>query len=256
MMIKEIVLSALAAIFTNQDTAITHQLLSETYIQHNPSVPTGRAPIIDFLPALKKANISVKTYRIISEGDFVVTHNLYDNAELIGGDKLIGFDVFRVENGKIVEHWDNLSVLAPLNPSGRSQFDGPTDVIDHEKTDENKALVVEFVNTILLEGKFDRLAEFFKGDEYIQHNTQIGDGLSGLGTALEVLKKKGISMTYKKVHKVIAEGNFVFTMSEGEFGGKPTAYFDLFRVENGRIAEHWDVISEIPAKMAHENGKF
>ncbi|CAN0445791.1 unnamed protein product, partial [Scytosiphon promiscuus] len=75
-------------------------------------------------------------------------------------------------------------------------------------------------------------------------------------TPLDELKKKGISITYKNVHKVIAEGNFVFTMSEGEFSGKPTAYFDLFRVENGRIAEHLDVISEIPAKMAHENGKF
>jgi predicted SnoaL-like aldol condensation-catalyzing enzyme len=45
-------------------------------------------------------------------------------------------------------------------------------------------------------------------------------------------------------------------MSEGEFAGVPTAFFDLFRVENGKISEHWDVISEIPSEMAHQNGKF
>ncbi len=63
-------------------------------------------------------------------------------------------------------------------------------------------------------------------------------------------------MKYSTVHKVIAEGNFVFTMSEGTFGGAPTAFFDLFRVDNGKIVEHWDIISEIPDEMAHENGKF
>jgi len=63
-------------------------------------------------------------------------------------------------------------------------------------------------------------------------------------------------MKYAKVHKIVAEGNVVFAMSEGTFGGKPTAFFDLFRVANGKVAEHWDVMSEIPEKMAHANGKF
>jgi predicted SnoaL-like aldol condensation-catalyzing enzyme len=48
----------------------------------------------------------------------------------------------------------------------------------------------------------------------------------------------------------------VFAASEGTLGGKPTAFFDLFRVDNGKIAEHWDVIAEIPTKIAHGNGKF
>jgi predicted SnoaL-like aldol condensation-catalyzing enzyme len=54
----------------------------------------------------------------------------------------------------------------------------------------------------------------------------------------------------------VAEGNFVVTASEGTLGGEPTAFFDLFRVEDGWIVEHWDVISTIPSEMAHENGKF
>ena len=53
---------------------------------------------------------------------------------------------------------------------------------------------------------------------------------------------------------MIGEGNFVLTQSEGEFAGKPTVYHDLFRIENGQIAEHWDVMQEIPAEMPHGNG--
>ena len=59
-----------------------------------------------------------------------------------------------------------------------------------------------------------------------------------------------------KTHRIIAEGNFVVFHSEGEWGGKPQSFFDLFRVEDGKIVEHWDVIQEIPSEMAHENGMF
>jgi predicted SnoaL-like aldol condensation-catalyzing enzyme len=63
-----------------------------------------------------------------------------------------------------------------------------------------------------------------------------------------------ISGDHREQMQTVAEGNFA--ASEGAFGGKPTAFFDLFRVDNGKIAEHWDVMADIPAKMAHGNGKF
>ena len=58
------------------------------------------------------------------------------------------------------------------------------------------------------------------------------------------------------MHRILGEGNFVLMMAEGTFGTTPTAYYDLFRLEDGMIVEHWDVIAEIPAEMAHDNGKF
>jgi predicted SnoaL-like aldol condensation-catalyzing enzyme len=65
-----------------------------------------------------------------------------------------------------------------------------------------------------------------------------------------------ISGDHYEEMQTVAEGNFVLAASEGTFGGNPTAFFDLFRFDNGKIAEHWDVMADIPAKMAHGNRKF
>lgn len=65
-------------------------------------------------------------------------------------------------------------------------------------------------------------------------------------------------MKYHTTHKVIGEGNFVLVLSEGQFAGKHVAFYDLYRVENGKIVEHWDVIQDIPPKESwkNQNGKF
>jgi predicted SnoaL-like aldol condensation-catalyzing enzyme len=186
---KDIVRKGLEAVFTTYDKARVEQLFAEDYIQHNPAVPTGRAPIVGFLPALKESGIKLKTHRIISEGDLVVAHNTYDNAKLFGADRIVAFDVFRVKDGRIVEHWDNISPIVPPNP-GRTQVDGPTDVLDPGKSAANKTLVTDFVDAILVRGDLARLAGFFDGDNYVQHNSQIADGLSGLGAALKALAEK------------------------------------------------------------------
>ena len=95
-------------------------------------------------------------------------------------------------------------------------------------------------------------------DFFGPHNPGIADGLSGLGDALAAMAKQGIAMRYTRVHRVLGEGKFVLAMSEGTFGGKPTSFYDLFRVEDGKIAEHWDTIETIPPKSEwkNANGKF
>ena len=99
---------------------------------------------------------------------------------------------------------------------------------------------------------------FATGDTYIQHNTGIADGLSGLGAALAALGEQGIAMVYDKTHQVLAQGSFVLAVSEGTFGGAPTSYYDLWRIENGKIAEHWDVMETIAEQSTwqNQNGKF
>jgi predicted SnoaL-like aldol condensation-catalyzing enzyme len=57
---------------------------------------------------------------------------------------------------------------------------------------------------------------------------------------------------------VLGEGDFVLVASEGSYNEQPTSFYDLFRVENGKIAEHWDTIEPIPpeTEWQNQNGKF
>ncbi|MDD7462443.1 MAG: nuclear transport factor 2 family protein [Prevotellaceae bacterium] len=137
-------------------------------------------------------------------------------------------------------------------------IDGAIEMKDIQKTTENKTFVKQFVQDVLMGQAPENLTKYFDGDNYIQHNPAIADGLSGLGAALTEMAKNNIAMTYTHLHKVLGEGNFVLTISEGTFGGKHVSFYDLFRVENGKIAEHWDVVEPILPKeeWKNNNGKF
>lgn len=250
---KEKAVALLNSIETGDQAAVGY-VNAKKYTQHNLSVADGLAGFGAVLQALPQGSAKVAVARVFQDGDYVFTHTDYN----FFGPK-VGFDIFRFENGLIVEHWDNLAVKSEKpNPSGRTQLDGTTEVNDLEKTAENKAIVLDFVETILMKGEFEKLSTYFDGDNYLQHNTDVADGLSGLSQALESLAKQGIPMVYSKNHTVLGEGNFVLSVSEGTFAGEPTSFYDLFRIENGKIAEHWDIIEPIIPKeqWKNNNGKF
>ena len=221
---------------------------ADKYIQHNLAVGDGLAGFGAVLQALPKGSAKVNTVRILQDGPFVFAHTDYN----FFGPR-VGFDIFRFEDGKIVEHWDNLQEKAQANSSGHTMLDGGTTLTDLDKTEANKALVRSFVDDILVNGKMEKLAGYYDGDNYIQHNPSIGDGLSGLGKALGEMARAGITMKYSKIHKILGEGNFVLVVSEGDFAGRSSAFYDLFRVENDKIAEHWDTIEAIPARAEWKN---
>ncbi len=249
---KQKAVALLESLETGDQTPVSY-INPNKYIQHNLAVGDGLAGFGAVLQNAPEGGFKANVVRSFEDGDFVFTHTIYD----FFGPK-IGFDLFRFEDGLIVEHWDNLIEVLPANPSGHTQTDGATTITDLDKTAENKSMVQDFLETILMKGEFDKLGNYFDDDNYIQHNPSIGDGLSGLGKALEEMGKAGIKMEYHKIHKVVGEGNFVLALSEGKFAGKETAYYDLFRIENGKIAEHWDVMADIPAKSEwkNQNGKF
>lgn len=224
------------------------------YIQHNLSVGDGLEGFGAVLANAPEGGFKAKVVRAFQDGDYVILHNEYD----FFGPKA-AFDVFRFEEGKIVEHWDNLSEITPPNPSGRTQLDGETAVTDLAKTAENKATVRAFIQDVLLDGKGDKMSDYVNPEKYLQHNSGIGDGLDGLGAALQYFAENKLLLQYDKLHMVLGEGNFVLTISEGKFGkGDHVAYYDLFRLESGKIVEHWDIIQNIPAKeeWMNSNGKF
>ena len=244
--------------FATGDTEKAADLLAEGYIQHNLAYGTGRDAFVGSVQYLASAPVKtmVNNIRAYEDGDKVFLQTVYNFA---GAGEQVAFDIFRFdENGKIAEYWDNLAAKAAPNPSGRTQIDNLAAVKDLDKTEENRQIVKDFLHDVMMGKAPEKTPDYFDNGKYIQHNTGIADGLDGLGAALAALAEQGIQMIYDKVHQVLAQGDMVLAVSEGTFGGAPTAYYDLWRVENGKIAEHWDVMETIADKSTwqNQNGKF
>lgn len=243
--------------FSTGDTEKAASLLKEDYIQHNLAYGTGRDAFVSSVEYLASAPVktTVENIRSFEDGDYVFLQNKYNFA---GAGEQVAFDIFRFEDGLIAEHWDNLAAIAEPNPSGHTQTDGETEITDLDRTEENKELVRGFVYDVLMGNNAGAITSYFDGNNYIQHNTGIADGLDGLNAALAAYAEAGIQMIYDVNHMVLGEGNFVLSVSEGTLGGEHVAYYDLFRVENGFIREHWDIIENIPesSTWANQNGKF
>lgn len=244
--------------FSTGNTEKAAKLLDENYIQHNLAYKTGREAFVDSVKYLASAPIktTVNNIRAFEDNDKVFLQTVYNFA---GAGNQVAFDIFRFNNeGKIVEHWDNLTSETKANPSGRTQIDGTLNITDLDKTEKNREIVKNFLYDVMQNNHPEKTADYFDGDKYIQHNIQIADGLSGLGEALSALAKQNIHMIYTTIHQILAQGNFVLAVSEGTFANNPTSYYDLWRIENGKIAEHWDVMETIAEKNTwqNQNGKF
>lgn len=249
---------ALINTFASGDSEKAKALLAPGYIQHNLAYGTGADAFVGSVAYLASAPVktTVNNIRAFEDGDKVFLQTVYNFA---GSGEQVAFDIFRFDaDGKIAEHWDNLAAKAEPNPSGHTQVDGYNSLEDLDKTEENRELIKNFLHDVMQGKAPEKTPSYFDGDTYIQHNAGIADGLSGLGAALEALGKQGIQMIYDTVHQVLAEGNYVLAVSEGSFGGAPTSYYDLWRIKDGKIAEHWDVMETIAEKdtWQNQNGKF
>ncbi len=257
---KELVTTVLEQGLAGGDTDVINDLVREDYIQHSALVADGRAGLLQAVDAF--AGTSVEIHRILEDGDMVVTHSTYTFPD---GSQQVAFDVFRVQDGLLAEHWDALQTPVPASEaaSGRSMVDGPTEIVDRDQTEANRALVQAHLDKVLIGGDLASITDFISSTQYDQHNPAVADGLDAFTTFATELANNGIAFGYTENHLLVAEGNFVFIASEGFFGPadvKPfVLFYDLFRIEDGKIVEHWDVIPNPvpnPDNLPHDNGLF
>jgi predicted SnoaL-like aldol condensation-catalyzing enzyme len=119
--------------------------------------------------------------------------------------------------------------------------------------DMNKEKVKRLLDAAFNQKK-PEVAASYVTERYIQHNPQVPTGKAGLVETLPMFYSAIPTLSWKMIH-IWAEGDFVIVHSLYNFG-RDTAVVDIFRFEGEMIDEHWDVVQEIPQKMAHGNGMF
>ena len=182
-------------------------------------------------------------HRVLAHGDLVVTHATVRDRGVPGA---VAFDLWRLADGKIAEHWGDQEPWVEQTANGHSQVDGVTSIDQSANAEATRKVVEATVTIILVANDFSSLTSYLAGEDYIQHNPRFADGISGLAAALKGLAEKGITMKYSEVLHYVAEGDFGYAHSLGHFGGAAFVFHDLFRIAGGRATEHWDVM--VPRK--------
>jgi predicted SnoaL-like aldol condensation-catalyzing enzyme len=132
---------AMIDIFRKKDPTAVERYFAESFVQHDPNLAEGLAGMKSFATEIASSPAAdITIYRTLVDGAFVLLHSRYEGVGRYAG-PVITFDLFRFNDGKIVERWGGQEPETPPNPSGRTQVDGPTEVIDREKTEANRTLV-------------------------------------------------------------------------------------------------------------------
>jgi predicted SnoaL-like aldol condensation-catalyzing enzyme len=247
---KELVLKAAGELFGAKDPSAVDRWVAPDYRQHSALIGDGPEALRALVATLPEG-FHYELARVIADGDLVALHGIYHG---FSPEPLVAFDLFRVADGKLAEHWDALTPVVAETASGRSQTDGQPEPADVD-TESSRALVREFAQRVLHDADYTVLTDYISTETYLQHNPEAADGLAGFGAAAAAWAGEGKNLVYKTIHRVVAEGDLVLLQSEGEFG-EPVAYWDLFRVADAKIVEHWDVITPVPASLPHGNGLF
>ncbi len=220
------------------------QYFHADFIQHHPFISPGIAGLQDYLAANGQWTYHIQ--RTLVDGDWV---GLHSRAESEAFPTSTAWSLFRIVEGKIAEYWHNLQPLPHKSVSGRSPLDGASTIEDIDQTVANKALVQDFYQQVIVANNFNVVDDYFEGDRYWQHNALLPDGVVGFRKTMQAMALTGMGIQIKKVHLVLGQGNFVLVLAEGTIVGKQYWTYDLFRVEKGKIVEHWDLMAEIPTQI-------
>ncbi|EDM75901.1 hypothetical protein PPSIR1_08302 [Plesiocystis pacifica SIR-1] len=223
------------------------------YTQHSTGVRDGKEGFIEFFEPFLARNPErdIQVIRGWQDERYAFVH-VYQS--LNGGEaQWVTADFFDFDaDDKIIEHWDVIAAYCPATPSGHTSIDGATEIRDLEHTEANKALVREMIEQLLMRGgDVSKADQYISRDTYIQHNAEVGDGLEAFEA---LLNQPDRPLWYERVVLLVGRGNFVATLCEARWEGEPYAQADVFRVEGGRIVEHWDNVEPCPPEDELANG--
>jgi predicted SnoaL-like aldol condensation-catalyzing enzyme len=229
---KQKVLSFYKQIVGQRKADLIPGFIVEDYKQHNPTVKQGRAGItemINYLKTLPPPPESAKSpiIRAIQDGDFVVTHL---DVQFMGK-RMAVIDLFKLKDGMLTEHWDAIQPLPDESGKTITSTNGTAE-IDHNALAENSKQIVSLYYKAVINktspGQFIHPG-------YVEHDCMITE-------------RQDV-----KLHKILAEGDFVVVQSQFNRSEKGFALYEIFRVANDKIAEHWSVEQIVPDGVKAED---
>lgn len=245
------------------------EYVDAAYVSHDPGKPGGREGVATALarPPQQPLRSSVEhLVNIVAEGDLVMLETL--NAVDDPDDPAVQYqnvdhDVFRLRAGKIVEHWGSPRITAeqvfavrkappkhamPSLPGGASADAVPLDsqqpllVSRDPQLTHNKRAAFDNWRIVIEAGRLD-LADRYMDAGYIQHNPVIPSGRQALVDFLKpMLKPRAIAAGIEGLKFLIAERDIVVLVLKRKQDGRDMVLFDVFRVQDGKVAEHWDSV--------------
>jgi predicted SnoaL-like aldol condensation-catalyzing enzyme len=239
----------------NAREAVT-KFTGDRYTQHSTGVRDGVEGFVAFFEDFIQRNPirDIRIVRAIEDGQYLFVHAYQSLND--GEAEWVTLDFFDTDtDDKIVEHWDVIAEYSNSTPSGHTSIDGPTEVTDLDRTEENKALVRSMIEDVLMPGGNPHNAgKYISAETYIQHNKEVPDGLDAF-KPLAIAEYRPLS--YDEIVLLVGQGNFVATLCKANWEGHPYAQADLFRILDGLIVEHWDAAEPVgPQEDWVNSGKF
>lgn len=228
--------------------------IGDRYTQHSTGVKDGKDGFLEFFqPFLERNPVrEMEVLHALQDGPHVFVH-VYQ--KLNGGEaEWVTMDFFDTDaEGRIVEHWDTIAAYVAETKSGGSTIDGTRDITDLDQTAANRAVVADYIETCFVQQKIERLDDFV-ADSYTPHSAEVAGGRDGLRTVLTNTKDP---LRETENVLLVAEGNFVAALNREVWGDHEFCVADLFRLDGGKIVEHWDNIEPVPPRDTWANsGKF
>jgi len=196
---------------------------------------------------------------VVADGDLVLFQT--DLVITPGTKGLATIDVFRVQDGKIAEHWDTLQQEPEQTASGNDMFATLTSprtsaTSATANTALSRAVVLDYF-TDLTKHRDLRAVDRYVAPDLVQHDPALADGAAATKAAYAQRFKADPGFT-ATVASVVAEGDYVvvhshYRNSAGDLG---QSVYEIFRVQHGKIVEHWSDTQDVPATSANGNTMF
>jgi predicted SnoaL-like aldol condensation-catalyzing enzyme len=219
--------------------------LAREYVDHTCSDADGKARFVRTYEPLvaRYSDRWMRPMRGFVDGSRAFLHSYQSFGR--GQVSWVCVDVFDTDDGDLITARWHVTAPVILTRSGRSQIDGPTEIIDVARTTDNKATVVRYVEEVLVNGGWDRLDRYIDST-YAEHSPHVADGLSGLQHHFAHHRHVGTPIRYRQPSVVVGCGNFVVTFANATRGSYGYQVFDIYRLCGGVIVEHWDAATDAP----------